>query len=83
MSSTKVLRFLVNDILDFAQIRAGKFRKDISQFDIKEALEEIKLILLFKAEQSGIDIEMDFINFPEHEESKQDVIWKSDSTKDF
>ena len=26
-SSTKILRFLVSDILDFAQIKGGKFRK--------------------------------------------------------
>lgn len=36
-SSTKMLTFLVNDILDFGQIKAGKFRKCCSNFDIKEA----------------------------------------------
>ena len=37
-SSSKLLTFLVNDILDFAQLRSGKFRKDLSYFDIKEAI---------------------------------------------
>ena len=37
-SSQKMLSFLVNDILDFAQLRSGKFRKDISFFNIKEAI---------------------------------------------
>lgn len=41
MSSSKILNFLVNDILDFAQMRSGKFRKDISNFNIKEAVQEI------------------------------------------
>ena len=44
-SSTKLLKFLVNDILDFAQIRAGKFRKNINVFNVKEAILEIILIL--------------------------------------
>ena len=37
-SSSKLLTFLVNDILDFAQLRSGKFRKDISYFNLKEAI---------------------------------------------
>ena len=41
MSSSKILNFLVNDILDFSQLRSGKFRKDISNFNIQDAVEEI------------------------------------------
>ena len=41
MSSSKILNFLVNDILDFSQLRSGKFRKDNSNFNIQEAVEEI------------------------------------------
>ena len=33
--------FLVQDLLDYSQIKAGKFRKNIQQFNIKEAIEEI------------------------------------------
>ena len=40
-SSTKLLTFLVNDMLDFAQIRSGKFRIESTNFDIREAIEEI------------------------------------------
>ena len=40
-SSTKILNFLVNDMLDFAQMRSGKFRKNIYNFDLKEAINEI------------------------------------------
>jgi K+-sensing histidine kinase KdpD len=32
---------LVNDILDFAQLRAGKFRKNKENFYIDEAVQEI------------------------------------------
>ena len=44
MSGEKILNFLVNDILDFAQLRNGKFRKNISNFNIKDSINEIKLI---------------------------------------
>ena len=41
MSSSKILNFLVNDILDFSQLRFGIFRKDTFNFNIREAIEEI------------------------------------------
>ena len=40
-SSSKILTFLVNDILDFAQLKSGKFRKNIGYFSIKEAIKEV------------------------------------------
>ena len=33
-SSSNVLAFIVQDLLDFAQIKTGKFRKNIGEFDI-------------------------------------------------
>ena len=44
MSSTKLLKFLINDLLDFSQLRAGKFRKDCANFNLKESIEEIIMI---------------------------------------
>ena len=38
MSGEKILNFLVNDILDFAQLRAGKFRKNNENFFVNEAV---------------------------------------------
>ena len=49
MSGEKILNFLVNDILDYAQINAGKFRKYFLKFNIKDCVDEIILILKFKA----------------------------------
>ena len=40
-SSSKLLNYFVHDILSFAQISGGKFRKDVSTFNIKEAINEI------------------------------------------
>ena len=35
------MEFLVQDLLDYAQIKAGKFRKNIKSFNIKEAIEQV------------------------------------------
>ena len=35
------MAFLVDDLLDFAQLNAGKFRKTVKKFELKEAMEEI------------------------------------------
>ena len=35
------MSYLVNDILDFAQIKAGKFRKEICKFNIEETIKEV------------------------------------------
>ena len=63
-SSTKILNFLVNDMLDFAQMRSGKFRKNIYNFDLKEAINEIVSIQMMKAEFCGIQLSFQMINFP-------------------
>lgn len=41
MSSEKILNFLVNDILDFAQLRGGKFRKNKEIFNLNDSINEI------------------------------------------
>lgn len=48
------MSFLVQDILDYAQINAGKFRKIFSKFNLKDSIEEILLIMKYKAEQLGV-----------------------------
>lgn len=48
-SSTNIMGFLVDDLLDFAQINAGKFRKVNTEFDLREAIEEIVSIQHEKA----------------------------------
>jgi signal transduction histidine kinase len=63
-SSTKILTFLVNDMLDFAQLRSGKFRKDLFNFDVREAIAEIVSIQMQKAEFCGINLSFDVIGFP-------------------
>jgi K+-sensing histidine kinase KdpD len=40
-SSAKLLNFYVEDLLCIAQIEKGTFRKNISRFDVREAIEEV------------------------------------------
>jgi signal transduction histidine kinase len=40
-SSSKLLRFFVNDILDFSQIRANKLKKNMHDFNLSSAIDEI------------------------------------------
>jgi len=43
-SSLNILKYLVNDILDLGQLKAGKFRKNSSIFNISSAIQEVILI---------------------------------------
>ncbi len=43
-SSANIMNFLVDDLLDFSQINAGKFRSVVSTFNVKEAIEEVLAI---------------------------------------
>lgn len=39
--SVSLLKFLVQNMLDYAQIRAGKLRKNITRFSIKDSIEKV------------------------------------------
>ena len=62
-SSTKLLTYLVNDILDLSQINSGKFRIDSSVFNICEAIDEIISIQKQKAELSDVAINYEIQGF--------------------
>jgi signal transduction histidine kinase len=51
-------------MLDFAQLRSGKFRKDICNFDIKEAINEIINVQKLKADFCGINLSFVMKKFP-------------------
>ena len=53
-SAVKLLGFLVNDMLDYGQLSAGKFRKQITKFNLNETVEEIINIMKFKADELGV-----------------------------
>ena len=55
---------LVLDLLDYAQIKAGKFRKNITKFNIKETVAGIMSIQERQAESKNITLSAEFDNFP-------------------
>ena len=53
----------VQDILDYAQLKAGKFIKDIKTFNIKRAVADIRSIQEYQAQARNIQISSEFIGF--------------------
>lgn len=49
-SATKLLNFYVGDLLCLAQIEKGILHKNITKFNITEAIEEVMMIQKEKAE---------------------------------
>ena len=55
-SSVNLLTFIVQDLLDFAQIKSGNFRKNINDFNILDAVEEVIMIQRRKAHDNNINL---------------------------
>ena len=53
---------LIQDLLDYAQIKAGKFRLNLTYFNLKNTVEEVFSILEQKAFAKNIIIENEFEN---------------------
>lgn len=43
-SSSNLLNFYVNDIIDLAMINNGKFRKNCANFSVRDAVEEVMAV---------------------------------------
>ena len=52
-----MMRFNVEDMLAFPQMKQGKFLKNIAEGDIKQAVQEICNIMHYKAEAKKIDVQ--------------------------
>ena len=57
--SADSLLALINDMLDFAKIEAGKMELDNVEFDLREALKDALNALFARAEQKGIKLRLD------------------------
>ena len=57
------MKSLVGDLLDFAQLQNGKFRKDEHKFNIRRCLKEVISIQEYKAKTKGVSIETIFNGF--------------------
>jgi len=59
--------FLVQDFLDYAQIKSGNFRINIRLFNVREVVEQVMCIQRQKAIDLGIEFKAVFVNFAEAE----------------
>ena len=55
-ASASIMEHLIQDLLDYSQIKAGKFRKNLKYFDIKNSVKEVMGILMTKAEAKNITL---------------------------
>ena len=56
------MEHLIQDLLDYSQIKAGKFRKNLKYFDIQNTFKEAMGILKTKADAKNIILEHHFGN---------------------
>ena len=58
-SSTESLMRVINDILDYSKIEAGKFDLDPLEFGIRDLVEDTLKVLAFRAHQKGLELACD------------------------
>lgn len=51
---------LVQDFLDYTQIKSGQFRKNITEFDVRQTVEKVMSIQMSKAKDKGIRLIAEF-----------------------
>ena len=56
------MSFMVQDLLDYAQIKANKFRKVLKTFNIRDSIESVMCIQRQKAKEQGIEFYPQFVN---------------------
>jgi signal transduction histidine kinase len=57
------MRFMIQDMLDLAQIKSGKFRKNISKFNIKKSVQKVMGIQQQQALDKKLELTCEFIGF--------------------
>jgi signal transduction histidine kinase len=65
--SGEALLQIVNDILDFSKIEAGQLSIEEIGFDLGELLQDVRELLLIKARQRGLALEIDFASELPHQ----------------
>ena len=53
----------MEDILGIGQLKSGKFRRVITKFNVKKAVEEIMQIQQYSADLRDVKMEVEFIGF--------------------
>ena len=59
-NSSQMLLSIINDILDYSKIEAGKLKLDIHSFNMDDVLENIRILFSDKIEEKKLDIYFDY-----------------------
>jgi len=59
------MTYIVQDMLDYAQIKSDNFRKVSQQFDIRQSIEKVMTIQRRKAQDSNLEFTAEFVNINE------------------
>lgn len=62
-SSSQLLLGIIDDILDYSKIEAGKLKLDIHTFNIDEVLENIRILFSDKVEEKELDLYFEYDKF--------------------
>lgn len=54
-SSANMMSYMIQDLLDFSQIKAGKFRKNIQAFNVRDAVNDVMRFQQKKAQDQGVE----------------------------
>ena len=65
-NSAKFMNFIIQDLLDFAQIKEGKFRKNLQVFNIRNSIEKVMCIQKQKAIDKHIEFKVRYLNISEN-----------------
>jgi signal transduction histidine kinase/DNA-binding response OmpR family regulator len=55
-SSAKALLAIINDILDYSKVEAGRLEIDSVEFSLEEVLENVANLFIVRAEQKGLEL---------------------------
>jgi signal transduction histidine kinase len=65
------MHFTIQDLLDYAQIKAEKFRKNFRRFNIRETVDKVISIQRKSADDKGVHLNADYTNIAIDEEESQ------------
>ncbi|MEW6741265.1 MAG: response regulator [Planctomycetota bacterium] len=54
--SAEALLRIINDILDFSKIEAGKYELESTVFDVRQAIEDVAMLLADRAQRKGLEL---------------------------
>lgn len=57
-----MMSFIIQDMLDFSQIKNDKFRHNFREFNVRDSIEKVMSILRQKAKDKGIEFNAHFEN---------------------